>query len=68
MKTATWRAGITDNGKIALLEHAINLPQDQVESHLIMIGLLEDLKQHHLDKLRTLYEKTIKKGDDDENM
>ena len=66
MKTIQWKIILTDDNKIASLENAIGLPQENIESHLLIIGLLENLKQKHLEKLHTLYEKSVKKGDEDE--
>ena len=63
MKSITWNIVITENNQIAMLENAVGLPQDKVESQLTIIGLLENLKQKHLDKLNTLFEKTVKKKD-----
>jgi hypothetical protein len=64
MKTIQWKIILTDDNRIASLENATNLPQEQVESHLTIIGILENLKQKHLDKLNTLFEKTVKRGKD----
>ena len=50
-----------DNGQIASMETATNIPQDSIESHLLIIGILENLKMKHTEKLKTLYSKTIKK-------
>jgi len=63
MRTVEWKVVLTDKNQIASLENAIGFPQDQVESHLTLIGLLENLKQRHMEKLKTLYGKTIKQGD-----
>jgi len=63
MKTITWKIVLDDKNRIATLENAINFPQDDVESHLLIIGLLENLKQRHLEKLNTLFEKTVRKDD-----
>ena len=60
-----WKVAITDDNQIASMENAIGFPQDKIESHLTIIGLLENLKQRHLHKLNNLYEKTIKRGGDD---
>jgi len=65
MKTITWKVVLGDNNQIASLENAINFPQDSVESHLLIIGLLENLKQKHLDKLNTKFEKTVRQNDSD---
>lgn len=66
MKSIQWKIAITDDNRIVTLENAIGLPQDKTESHLLIIGLLENLKQNHLDKLKTLYEKTVRHGGSDE--
>ena len=65
MKTITWKVVLDDNNQIASLENAVNFPQESVESHLLIIGLLENLKQKHLDKLNTKFEKTVRKNDSD---
>lgn len=64
MRKIEWKVMIAE-GKIATLENAQGFPQEDIESHLTIIGLLENLKQKHLDKLKTLYEKTVKKNDTD---
>jgi hypothetical protein len=63
MKSIQFKIILNDDNKIASLENATNLPQDKVESHLLIIGLLENLKQHHLRKLNILFEKKIKKSE-----
>lgn len=55
-----WQVAIVEN-KIVSLETAKGFPQDDIESHLTIIGILENLKQKHLDKLNNLYQKTVKK-------
>jgi hypothetical protein len=55
------RIAISDDNKLVTVEDVKGFSQDKVESHLAIIGLLENLKQHHLDKLNKLYEKTIKR-------
>ena len=60
MKTITWKVIINENNQIATMEQATGIPQDKLESHLLIIGLLENLKQKHQEKLKTLYEKTNK--------
>lgn len=66
MKTITWKLVLDDSNRIVSLENAINFPQDSVESHLLIIGLLENLKQKHLEKLNTQFEKTVRKEDEDD--
>lgn len=65
MRTITLKI-VINNNKIATLENVIGLPSEDIESHLLIIGLLENLKQKHLEKLNTLYEKTMKKGDNND--
>jgi len=65
MKNITWKVVLDDNNRIVSLENAINFPQESVESHLLIIGILENLKQKHLEKLNTQFEKTVRKGEDD---
>ena len=62
MKTIEWKVVLTDDNKIASLEHGTNLPVDSVESQLTIIGILENLKQKHLGKLQSQFSKTVKKG------
>jgi hypothetical protein len=59
-RTITWKVVLTEKNQIASLENATGLPIGDVESQLIIIGLLENLKQKHLEKLNTLFEKTVK--------
>lgn len=65
MKTIQWKI-VIDNNKIATLENGVGFPTDDIESHLTIIGLLENIKQKHLEKLNTLYSKTVKKGEEDD--
>jgi len=64
MKTISWKIVLNDENQIASLENATNFPQDSVESHLLIIGILENLKIKHLEKLNTQFEKTVRKEDD----
>lgn len=63
MKQIEWKVVLNDNNQIASLENAIGFPQDQIESHMLIIGLLENLKQKHLDKMKTLFERTVRRGE-----
>ena len=64
MKTIEWKIAIDeDTNKIMTVEHASGLPQDKLESHLTIIGILENIKQKHLIKLKTLFSKTAKDDD-----
>lgn len=65
MKKIEWKIVLTENNQIATLEHATGLPKESVETQLLIIGLLENMKQRHLDKLATLFEKTTKRGAED---
>ena len=64
MKSITWKVVLTDDNRIVTFEEAISLPQDAIETHLTIIGVLENLKQKHLNKLNTLFERTVKDKDD----
>jgi hypothetical protein len=68
MKTITWKIVLTDDNRIASLEQATNLPTHLVESHVLIIGLLENMKNKHLEKLKTLFDKTIKEGDNNADL
>jgi hypothetical protein len=61
MKEINWKVVIGDNNKIASIEHAVGIKTNDVEDELLIIGILENLKQKHLDKLKTLYERTVRK-------
>lgn len=65
MRTLTIKFVLTDDNRIATVENVIGLPSDTIESHLLIIGLLENLKQKHLNKLNTQFEQTVKKNKDD---
>ena len=61
MRSIQLKVAITDENQIASIENAIGLPQNEVESHLLIIGILENLKHQHQKKLNTLFEQTQKK-------
>ena len=61
MRKITWTVCLMDDGRIASLENAVNLPQDSIENNLLIIGILENLKAKHQEKLKTLFSKTVKK-------
>ena len=63
MKTIQWKIVLTDDNRIATMEELNGLVTDSVENQLVIIGILENLKQKHLDVLKTQYTKTIRKGD-----
>ena len=63
MKSITWKVVLTNDNQIVTFEEAISLPQDSIETHLTIIGVLENLKQKHLNKLNTLFERTVKDKD-----
>ena len=61
MRTIEWKVVLSeDDSKIAIMESAQGFLQDKIESQLIIIGLLEDIKQKHLETLKTLYNKKLK--------
>lgn len=63
MRDITWTVRIADN-KIAIAERAKGFPSEDMESHLMIIGILENIKQKHQDKFNTLFQQT-KKGFED---
>ncbi len=67
MKEIQWKVMLTDDNKIASAEVGKGIPQDNVESQLLIIGILENLKQKHLNKLNVLFHKTMKKGEMNED-
>ncbi len=64
MKKIEWKVALDEKGGIAILEAVEGLPQDKLESHLTIIGILEDIKQKHLNKIETQVDKTIRRGGD----
>lgn len=60
MKKIEWKVVIID-GKVASLETAKGFSLDQIESHFEIIGILENLKLKHTERLKTLFSQTIKK-------
>ena len=60
MKQISWIVKI-DGMNLAIAENGINLPPELAESHLAIIGVLENLKQMHLAKLQSLFNQTVKK-------
>jgi hypothetical protein len=65
MRKLNIQIALLDNNKLAILENGSGLPQDKIESQLLIIGLLDNLKQKHLDTLKTLYEQTVKNDKED---
>lgn len=63
MKKIQWQV-VLKNDQMLTLENASGLPQDEIESHLIILGILENIKNKHLEKLNTLFEKTLRKDRD----
>lgn len=63
MKSITLKIILTDDNKIASAETCTNLPVDKTETHLLIVGLLENMKQRHLEKLNTTLETTFRKDD-----
>lgn len=69
MKTIQWKIVITDDNRILSMENAQGFSQNSMESNLTIVGLLENLKKKHLEKLDTLYQQTVKvkvKSDEDD--
>jgi len=59
MKQISWIVKVSDNG-IAIVEHAEGFPDESVSSHLEIIGIIEDIKRNHLNRLNPFYNKTRK--------
>lgn len=61
MKTIKWNIGLSDiDNKLISVEELTELSNDNLEHQLLIIGILENIKQRHLDKIKSLYEKTVK--------
>jgi len=59
MKTISWKIAITEDNRLATMEQATGFPNDKIETHLEIIGILENLKEHHQAKMRTMFNKSI---------
>ena len=59
MKTISWKIAITEDNRLATMEQATGFPNDKIETHLVIIGILENLKEHHQAKMRTMFNKSI---------
>ena len=62
MKSIQWKIVINDDDQIASLETVNGFKPNSIETHLIIIGLLENLKSKHQEHLKTLYNKTVKQS------
>lgn len=65
MKTVTWKVVLTDDNRIASMTEPTGLPSEKIESHIFMVGLLENMKHMELHKITPQYQKTIKRQEDD---
>lgn len=63
MKKIEWKVALDEKGGIAVIEAVEGMSLDKLESHLIIIGILEDIKQKHLNKIETKVDKTVRRGD-----
>lgn len=59
MREIEWKVSL-DGGVVSILEVAHGFNSDNIEDQLIIIGMLEDMKQQKLKKLETFFDKTIK--------
>lgn len=57
MKEINWKVRIAE-GKIATLEEANGFDKESIEDNLEIIGILENLKALHLEKLKVLFKKS----------
>ena len=58
IKKIEWQVILKD-GKIAIVEKATGFSNSSAEDNLAIIGILEDIKKHHLDKINNLFNKTV---------
>jgi hypothetical protein len=65
MKTIQWKVVMTDDNRIASVENAIGFDSSKVESHLLIMGILDNLKAKHQEKIKSLFEKTFEHGKKD---
>ena len=63
MKNITIKIVLNDLNQMALVEAQTGLDMAKIEDQLLMIGILDNIKQKHLDKLKTLYDKTVRRDD-----
>ena len=62
-KTVTWRILLDEEGEqVATLEAVQGFPKDTVETHFVLIGMLENLKALHQRKLEILLSKSSSDG------
>ena len=59
MKSIYWKACIIEDNNLAILEKSDGFKQNEVESHLAIIGILETLKEQHQNKMKTLFNKSV---------
>jgi len=59
MREIMWNVRIADN-KVAIAEQGKGFPTDNIESHLLIIGILENIKQKHQERFNTLFNQTKK--------
>jgi hypothetical protein len=43
---------------MASMENAVGFPKGKIENQLVIIGILESLKQNHINQLNTIFNKT----------
>lgn len=67
MKSIQWKI-VLDNNKLAIMEEGKGFSQLSLESHLTIIGLLENLKSIHQEKIKTLLNKIVKKEDNGDDV
>lgn len=62
VRTVEWKVGLNGGDKIIWTENlSKGFNPEEIESHLILIGMLENLKKYHLDRLQKLFSRTVKK-------
>lgn len=60
MKTIKYIIKISEENKLAIIEELEGLTNSSLNDQFIIIGILDHLKEKHLKKINSLYEKTIK--------
>ena len=57
VKKISWQVVISDEGQMGIMEKGEGI-KDSLEDHLMIVGILDQLKDMHSSKLRTRFDKT----------
>lgn len=58
MKKVTWEVAINDDDGIASMEQISGFGNLNIETHLMLIGILDNLKIDHQNKLDAIFNRT----------